>query len=61
MPEEQKINTEWNIIIAPSPDGSVSSRHLGLTLENAMAILRAVLADYKTEQTKPAEETAGVH
>jgi len=49
MPDEKQINTNWDIIIIPQEDGTVISRHIGLSLEDAAAILKAVLADY--EQT----------
>ena len=51
--KEPQINTNWDIVIVPSPDGTVSSRHVGLTLEGAIAVLKAVLADYEAESPEP--------
>jgi len=46
---EEPINTNWNIVITPQPDGTVTSKHLGLTLAGAIAVLKGILADYEAE------------
>jgi hypothetical protein len=53
---EEQVNQNWNIIISPNEDGSVSSRHLGLTLLGACAVLKAVLDDYEKELAAASEE-----
>ena len=56
MEDEQTrewVRTDWDIVIVPQPDGTVNSRHIGLTLEGAIAVLKAVLADYEAESPEP--------
>jgi hypothetical protein len=43
--EESEIRTDWDIVITPNADGTVTSRHLGLTVEGAVIVLRQILAD----------------
>jgi len=56
MTDEQKFNVNWNIIIVPHADGSIDSRHIGLTIVEAIAVLRAVAADYEVELAAANEE-----
>lgn len=50
--EQQQFNTNWNILVIPHEDGTIDSRHVGLTLVGAVAILKAVLDDYEAELAK---------
>jgi hypothetical protein len=54
--EHDEIYMSWNIIILPQLDGTMFSRHIGLTLEGASMILKQVLADYEKELNEKAEK-----
>jgi len=49
----QEPNLSWDIIVIPQPDGTIISRHVGLTLEQAATVLREVLKDYEADLAKP--------
>ena len=57
--QNPQFNTNWSLLVIPNADGTLASRHPGLSLEGAVLVLQAILSDYQAELEQKAEQEGG--